>query len=355
LQIEGGIFDGDTPNDFKKAMMEILIVGSGAMGRRHVKAILDAHPDAFVTVMDRQPEALEKVKVDFVNYLDRLRFLSEPNQVASARYDGAIVATSARNRTDVVKGLLDSGIRNLLIEKPVEQSIEKFRHLMHVVESHEARAHVNFTRRTFQRYNDFHEMLHSYPQFAGPKKVVITGGAIGIGCIGSHLMDLVFWLLGASSYVINYADISDVMVGSGRGPEYGDFGGQALASLFDHAGNNVGDVYLNLNAESTAPHVISIAGQHGRIDVDEIKGTYNMSMRKVDSVLPYYRYYGDYEGINTYTLDFPGLHVGTLEWIAGLDGSSSRLPLIRESVLVHEFIFEWLEKSSRYSGYFPIT
>jgi predicted dehydrogenase len=271
-------------------------------------------------------------------------------------FDACIVSTSAQSRLELIEMLSDLKITNMLIEKPVEQSLKRFHSVVQVLEKRAVHARVNFVKRTFKKYPEIKALIDYAPQFKGRKQVSILGGAIGIGCNASHLVDLIFYLFGVSSYKIIAAEISDTLIASGRGAQYFDFGGWCSIELSNPTGDSVGEMHINLSSESSAPYTISILGEHGRIDIDEIQNIYTVTMRSKDSSLPIYRYFGDYGGFESCSLEIDGIGCGVKNWLAMLsDREECKLPTVKESELVHQLIFEWLSHSRRYKEVFPIT
>ena len=85
------------------------VVGSGAMGRNHVRAILSQDPKNLVIVYDPFPTEIESSRVKFVPSLEEL---------CDSVLDYAVVATPSSSHLEISKMLAKKGIPSL-IEKPL--------------------------------------------------------------------------------------------------------------------------------------------------------------------------------------------------------------------------------------------
>ena len=115
----------------------------------------------------------------------------------------------------------------MLIEKPVEQSIQKFDEIALKIKEQNAVAHVNLTFHAIEQYQDFSNWINKAKQFKGKKQIHLSGGAIGIGANGCHYLDIIVSYAGATRYRIQAATIDETRIPSGREDECSDFGGTA--------------------------------------------------------------------------------------------------------------------------------
>lgn len=332
--------------------MKILLVGTGMMGQRHISSLFNNVKNLDLVIYDKNNKTLQKIKSIWG---EKIGLYANSLEEINDTFDGAVISTNAKNRKEIIRSVLEMGVKNLLIEKPVEQSLERFYDTVKLFDNSRAKGYVNFTRRCFDKYEYFYDLINNAPQFKGKKVITILGGALGIGCNGIHLIDLVIKLLDPSSYKIKMAQISDEIVLSGRGKEFTDFGGKVLIEFYDMDKNMISELFIFLASYSSAPSFMSILGKHARVDIDEAQGKYKLTMRKPDSKLPVYRYYGDYDGVNTFDLNLPDLDVGVKEWLKSFQGEKIRLPEVRDTSMAHKIIFEWLGYSKKYKGVFPIT
>jgi predicted dehydrogenase len=178
---------------------------------------------------------------------------------------------------------------------------------------------------------------------------------VGIGANGIHYIDLVKFLSGAAQIKVVSAGIDDETIPSGRGPQFGDFGGFAVMDYLAADGEKLARCHFILGSQSTVLGPWEIVGKHGRILIDEFEQTRFNKYRKADSELPIQRYAGDYLPIETEKFEVPFLNDLTEEWLTQLIKGNSILPEIKETLTVHRAMFDWLSHSKKFKIEFPIT
>jgi predicted dehydrogenase len=182
----------------------------------------------------------------------------------------------------------------------------------------------------------------------------LNTGTLGIGANGIHYLDLLYFLLNADSASFVAGEIDERVIPSGRGPQFGDFGGWAIIKFFNK-GEFLANVFLSMSASSTVFGAWDIVGPHGRVYLSEVEGKRIDTLRKDDSQLPFNRYFGDYLPPNEILIESPFLGDLTRKWIQGVIDGEKLLPEIGDSIKVHELLFDWLGKSNTHKTIFPIT
>lgn len=184
----------------------LCVVGLGQLGSRHLQALgrltdpvrivgIDPSDAARATAAARFAAIAghERHEVTFAPSVDSL-----PDCV-----DVAVVATSARERLDVVGDLLHGRtVRYLVLEKVLCQSEVQCRDIQARIQASGARAWVNAPRRMWP------DLQRLKTALAGDRILGLyaAGGGWGLACNCYHLLDLLAWL----------ADLrEDVEVGSG--------------------------------------------------------------------------------------------------------------------------------------------
>lgn len=115
--------EGDSADKTK-----IAVIGAGLIGRRHAQLVASDARCCLAAIVDPATEAAEIARslcVPWFPDLDRM--------LASARPDGAIVATPTRLRVDHGQKLLNAGIP-VLIEKPIAHDLEAAGQLVNAAE-----------------------------------------------------------------------------------------------------------------------------------------------------------------------------------------------------------------------------
>ena len=109
----------------------VIIIGAGNLGSRHLQALALINKLINIDVIDPSEQALKVAKERFeqisVNKdLNNIRFLSNMNNLREF-IDVAIIATSSNIRKEVVEQLLKNRkIKYLILEKVVFQSYDDF-------------------------------------------------------------------------------------------------------------------------------------------------------------------------------------------------------------------------------------
>jgi predicted dehydrogenase len=287
---------------------------------------------------------------------DKLMFLlAEEFPLHKTKIDVGIIASTAKGRIDLCKALISKGAKNLLLEKPLGQSLAEVNELIAFFDQHpEVNAFVNLSRRLFEPYIKLHHDLAHLPQLAGEKTMSINTGTIGIGTNGIHYLDLLFFLYDADHAEIAACEIDPDPIPSGRGPQYRDYGGWAVIKFYSSK-IYVGKAVLSIAANSTVFGGWEIIAPHGRIMISEREQKRTDIFRRADSILGVHRYGAEYLDPAEYPMPYPALGDITCKWIESIGQNSSQLPRIKESLKVHVLLFEWLSHAEGSNNVFPIT
>jgi hypothetical protein len=179
--------------------MNILVVGFGNMGCRHVQSLINSDINAAIWVIEPVEEMQKKNFERIGAKIGQLNFLKKIEEI-SVSVDFAIVATSAEPRFSIVKKLLNLGIKKLLVEKVVFQSADQFTEIIQLLEYNKAKAYCNFVNRYYTHYNDIKRSLVS----GIPISMAVLGGDFGLGCNGLHYVDLFNFITNQESNIVQY-------------------------------------------------------------------------------------------------------------------------------------------------------
>jgi predicted dehydrogenase len=336
--------------------MNILVVGAGRMGMRHLLGVLSVEKVKEVGLWDLSLDALSKAKESLAGNVHqaKIQFIENIESV-NKKYSVVIIATPAQDRLRVCSMTLKFKPDYLLIEKPLGQSLNEVIDLNNLLKSNKVNAFVNLNMRLYDFVNELKSDLNKKPQLKGPININFSGGSLGIGANGIHYLDLLFYLYGAESAELVAGGIEDTIIPSGRGPNYGDFGGWACINFFDTSKNYLGRSLLQLSSTSTVFGGWDIIGSHGRIRLNELESERVDIFRKEESQLPINRYAGDYLPREVKEIISPALSDITKKWIHALMDGKQLLPSIDDSIKVHKLLFDWLALSRQFQDRFPIT
>lgn len=325
------------------------------MGVRHALGALKCVNLEHLTVSDISCDALDRAKRDLAGDSEGKPIDYVSADSLSGPYDVVILAATAMNRLESCRNALRFDPSHLLVEKPLGQSYQEAESLCRLLASRPAlRASVNLNMRMYPFIKVLKADLSSLPQFTGYKHLNYNGGSLGIGANGIHYIDLLFHLLEADDAEFRCGEVDDSVIPSGRGPQFGDFGGWACLHFY-RRGEPVGKSLLMLTSTSTVFGGWEVIGTHGRIRINELEGERTDILRRPDSVLPLNRYAAEYMEPVTSRIESPSLSDLTRQWLEGVAEGRSMLPEPYESLKAHKVMFDWLEAGRSGQDKFPIT
>jgi len=202
-----------------KNKLDVLVVGFGMMGCRHVQALLQNKEKFKVHVLEPSAENVETNTARIGAKTEDCCWYSKLNEVPTV--DLAIVATSSAPRFNIVKALIESGCKFFLLEKIVFQSEDQFREVMELMAVNNVKAYCNFVNRYFGAYNDIKKELST----TAPVEVLVYGNAFGMGCNAIHYIDIFQYLTANNNLRIDSASVSKFDIENRRGSQYNEFTG----------------------------------------------------------------------------------------------------------------------------------
>ena len=146
-------------------MKNILIMGCGELGSRHLQGLLLSHNPLSIVVYDTFEKSLSLAmaranEVDMDNHFNNkiINYTTNPECLRS-EWDLAILATTAETRLEALKRLLDcSSVKSLILEKLLTQSVDDLIEMKSVLECN-IEAWVNCPRRCMKIYKDIKQYI----------------------------------------------------------------------------------------------------------------------------------------------------------------------------------------------------
>ncbi len=327
------------------------------MGVRHAQGIIGLGFVTKIFLADRIEEALSNAKKTLSQHDtgNKCEYLSiDDIEKVKGKVDVCIIAATAADRIGMCRIAIESGCANLLVEKPLGQSLEEVRTLTEFLSKQKINNAVNLNMRLYSSFVKLKNDLALLPQFQGEKTITINTGTLGIGANGIHYLDLLYFLLEADKAEVVAAEIDQNIIPSGRGSNFGDFGGWAAIKLFKGE-RYLGKALISMSSDSTVFGSWDIVGKHGRISLNEVEQKRVDVLRKADSEMPINRYAADYMPPVESKFESPFLGDLTASWLQGIQDGKQLLPSVTESYKVHELMFKWLSFSKTHKEIFPIT
>ncbi len=337
--------------------MVVAVIGSGRMGQRHIQGALEVEKVETVFAIDINTSALEKAKenLNYYKNSDKIKYkLAEDFYKLKPAVDIIIMASTAGDRISDLKKITELNPKYILLEKPLGQSVNEVNSLIEFVDSHKVNAFVNLNTRLYPSFNKLKSDINTLPQFKGITDVSVTTGTLGIGANGIHYIDLMSYLFDADEIEVVAGEISDIIIPSGRGPQFCDFGGWCILN-YKKSNTLKARVHFALSSQSTIFGTMNFTFPNARVIIDEFEQTRYNKYRKAESEMPVQRYAADYQAQETEIFTSPELKFLTQNWIENILVGKNVLPTLNHSLLSHKAMFEWLNKSKTHSEIFPIT
>jgi predicted dehydrogenase len=318
--------------------MNILLIGAGRMGLRHLSGLTEGINEIYV--VDLRSEAEKDILHVMAehNIKANLHFNTLLNEIpfSKVKFDAAIISATAKGRCEQFRQVAINGIKSVLIEKPIEQSREKFEEIRKITKKYKLNVWCNHYRRSLPFFSEIQERK-------APIHIVVTGGAFGLGCVGIHLIDFTIYLTNSRKGWLLFGEVDKTKILSGRGKEFRDFGGCGVFSFEDGS-----RLYLNSAVDSSAPMIITITQLHQQYIIDQQEDLAIIYERKPSSVKPNYLYGVDYTRREVSGIEHIQFKEITKNWILSLKGAtSSPIPTLDEASLGHELLFDLLETTGK--------
>ncbi len=174
---------------------EILIIGAGQLGSRHLQGVLKCDLNQNIYVLDPSPDSLKVAaqRANEINHNHDVYFVENWNDLPE-NFDLVIVATNADIREKVITRLINNHeVKYLILEKVLFQEIDSYHRIGDLLNKKKVPAWVNHPRRMFKTYKNIKALLNTVT----PKIIQVTGGNWGLGCNALHFIDLFTYLTDA--------------------------------------------------------------------------------------------------------------------------------------------------------------
>jgi predicted dehydrogenase len=322
--------------------LRILLVGAGRMGQRHLRGMAGRAGEVHIVDPDPQTPSVVAAVAGESGLMARLTcyatleaaLTAAPAFPSRAPFDAVILSATAAGRLESFEQIAARGIRDVLVEKPLEQSRARFRRFLPLIQAHGLRVRCNFYRRSLAA---FHELRGQ-----GPLVLSVSSGAMGLGCNGIHWIDWALFLSGSRGGRLLFGEIDAGTIASGRGPQFRDHGGRGVFAFDDGS-----RLFLSVRADSSAPTTFSIVAPGAHWLVDQNRDEAVVHRRRPDSARPNYLYGQDYETSTVAGVEQADLPALTAQWLDSLGpdspGPACHQPTLEESAAAHELLFDLLE------------
>jgi predicted dehydrogenase len=177
-------------------MRQGLLVGVGSVGKHHAKAMAKRYES--VLFVDPSPEIGSWLRAEIKS--EYKLFASLPEAIAAATpyasSTTAVISHLAPDHFDAFSKIADAGIRHIVCEKPISDSLATATAMVDRAEREGIRFAVAFQRRFLQSAKIINAI--SRAELGGPPSAIIVhGGAKCLITFGAHFVDLALAVFGS--------------------------------------------------------------------------------------------------------------------------------------------------------------
>lgn len=324
--------------------MNVLLIGAGRMGLRHLRGL--SAVEGQIVIVDTRNNSKEDVFrcVNEFGVKSDIKFVSSLNEISipSNGFDAAILSTTAHLRLEQFLWAAEHDIKNILVEKPLEQSRAKCREIQKIARANDINVRCNHYRRTLPFFTEIKKS-------GGPYHIIVNTGAFGLACNGIHWLDFGIYMTGSKQPKLLFGKIDPTIVKSGRGEDFRDYGGCGFFAFEDGS-----RLILNSSADSSAPTAITITQPRSHCIIDQESDLIILYERDKNSTKPNYLYGADYTRKEIKGAESVKLWDITTNWINSISHHDTfLLPSLEDALVGHELLFDLLETSGKTE--FPIT
>jgi len=247
---------------------EIVLVGAGNIGSRHLQAITQLPFDVSVNVVEPNRDA-QKIanarlnEISFDKTKHHINWYKSLDKIPS-NSDLVVVATNSKGRVNLINQLLELGHSRFLIEKMVCQSETEYENLLSKFRQFNSKGWVNANRRYFQSYQKIKDL------FQDSKLIHLSVylGDSGLGTASIHYLDLFSWFIDNYDIKLSGKYLLNKIFPNKRGSDYKEFAGTLIGS-----GQNGSVLTITTSFNPSNPHtsVVEIYGDTRHFFINETK------------------------------------------------------------------------------------
>lgn len=254
-------------------MNNVLIIGAGQLGSRHLQGALVSNKALNITVVDPSEDSLSVAR-------ERAEQVEPGNDCSQVTYqtglpkhqsfDVCVIATAAQVRAVVTKSLLSSNsVSHIIFEKVLFQTLAEYSEIDSLLKSSNTTGWVNCPRRVFPTYTAIKGMLSDDT----PIQMDVSGHAWGMACNSIHFLDLLAYLSGHSGLKVIKSQLDEQLIESKRAGFY-----EVTGEMEFSAGPHTVRVHSGTDAALSLELVLT-QGTDKHV-VNEIAGTWSHTSSK---------------------------------------------------------------------------
>lgn len=245
--------------------MNIVIIGAGQLGSRHLQALALLKEKIIIYLIDPSDKSLEtsKKRFDEVDlYKNKQLYLFNSIAQLPTTVEFAIISTTSLHRLSALKDLLEhSCVKYLLLEKFLFPYVEQYEEAKQLIEKTNTITYVNCARRHWDSYQNLKEMLSNTKTI----HLNVKGQNWNLASNAIHFLDLFFYLSGERNIQLN---TDQLMFTEGKHKGYVEFLGKLTGET-----DNGNKLELNCAAGENIEILIEVVTDIGVYRINEAEQT----------------------------------------------------------------------------------
>ncbi|MBT6227095.1 MAG: Gfo/Idh/MocA family oxidoreductase [Candidatus Scalindua sp.] len=200
-----------------KSQTNIVIIGAGQLGSRHLQGLSMIKRAIKITVIDPNPASLEIAQKRYeempANKFVQSVIYAKTMHVLDKDVDVAVISTNADVRRNAVEELLKHvSVQFMILEKVAFQSVEDFQTVIELLDKNKIKAWINCTRRMCPAFRKMRGELtkHEYIDFR------LEGDNWGMASNTIHMLDLFAFLTDETQFSIDTSGIDNKVYQSNK-------------------------------------------------------------------------------------------------------------------------------------------
>ena len=178
-------------------MLKVGVIGVGSMGKNHVRVLSELQDVKLIGISDKDKKTLNKIskKYDVEGFLDYKELLKRELDAVSI-----VVPTTLHKK--ITLDCIENGIKNILLEKPIADSVESGEEIVRICKEKNVRLMVGHIERFNPAVRKIKELIKNEKIYSiditrvGPKPPRIKDVGVVVD-MGIHDIDLIRYLTGS--------------------------------------------------------------------------------------------------------------------------------------------------------------
>lgn len=193
-------------------MYNIVVIGVGALGKRHLQSILNSKYDLKIYCIDPDEHALDGF-LDENQSENKEMFFSNNIDIVPKEVDFALFSMSSNGRREMFEQLVERAVvKYIVFEKVLFQKVEDYFAVKKKLTEHGIKAYVNCVRRIQKDWINLKKEMDTTETF----EYHMTGGRWGMACNIVHMLDTIAYLAGCDDIILLDLNLKNEIIESKR-------------------------------------------------------------------------------------------------------------------------------------------